>query len=211
VAALGGARLLVTGATARAGSLGKHSRFQQESPTVYVGYADSFRKGEPSHPLPWRGGKGVMFRACNYFHPDRCPKTKSGADRYDSGAVRIMNPSEASMTVTKVNVKIGSCTFRPWPKLNVTVPAGKQLIRAQTGGKPPCNTTRGNYNFDTSETSKSCTTNDEEFPLVNMTINGQPFTFLDDSQVLNTGGVDPGAKRCGDHNETQPWEFISPP
>jgi hypothetical protein len=211
VSALGGASLLVTGAAATAGSLDKHHRLQLEPPTVYVGYADTFRTGQPSHPSPWKGSKGVIFRACNYFHPDRCPKTKSGTDRYDSGAVRIMNGSDASMTVTKVNVKIGSCTFRPWPKLNLTVPAGKQLILAQTGGKPPCDTTRGKYNFDTSDTSKSCTTNDEQFPLVNMTVNGEAMTFLDDSQVLNTGGVDPGAHRCGGHNETQNWEFISPP
>jgi hypothetical protein len=211
VGALAGLSLLASGATATAGSLAKHRRLQQQSPTVYVGYADSFRKGSPSHPSPWKGSAGVIFRGCNYFHPDRCPKTKSGADRYDSGAVRIVNSSQSNMIVTKVNVKIGSCTFRPWPKLNVTLPAGKQLILAQTGGTPPCNTTRGKYNFDTSDTSKSCTTNDEEFPLVNMTINGEPFTFLDDSQVLNTGGVDPGAIRCGAHNETQNWEFISPP
>lgn len=209
ISALGGGGLLATGAIAIAGSVGKHRQLQQEPPTVYVGYAYNVGGFKFKHPSPWKGGTGVIFEACNYFQPDRCPTFKSGADRYDSGAVRIVNSSDASMAVTNVSVTVGSCTFNPWPNLNVTVPVGEQLILAQTEGPRPC-TDRGKYNFDTSETSKSCTTNDGEIPLVNMTVNGDAFTFSDNHQVLNTGGVDPGGISCGARNETENWKSASP-
>ena len=209
ISALSGAGLLASGAIATTGSAGKHRRLTQEPPTVYVGYAYNVGGFKFNHPSPWRRGKGVIFEACNYFQPDRCPKSKSGANRYDSGAVRIVNSSAATMAVTEVSVTIGSCTFNPWPGLKVSVPAGEQLILAQTGGTR-CGKNRGIYNFDTSETSKSCTTNDGEIPLVDMRVNGEAFTFSDNSQVLNTGGVDPGGIRCGAHNETENWESASP-
>jgi hypothetical protein len=176
-------------------------------PTVYAGYADGPRKGR-STPLPWKGSTGVVFKGCNYFHPDRCPKTSNGQDRYDSGAVRIVNGTTTAMTITKATVGIpgtSGCTFDPWPGLHVTVPAGKQLILAQTGGTAPCPPTNGEYNFDSSENHQHSCTNDNDFPSLQVTVNGTRIIFEDFNQVLNTGGFDRGAKRCGHHNETHAW------
>jgi hypothetical protein len=88
------------------------------------------------------------------------------------------------------------------------------LILTQTGGKPPCHTTGGAYNFDASETNKSsteCTTNDGKIPVFHVTVDGQALTYRDTSQILNTGGKNPGAKVCGAHNETHSWATISGP
>jgi hypothetical protein len=175
-------------------------------PTVDAGYADGSRKGR-STPLPWKGSAGVIFKGCNYFHPDRCPQTSTGKDRYDSGAVRIVNSTTAAMTITNATVVVpgtGGCTFHPWPGLHVTVPAGKQLILTQTGGTTSCPTNNGKYNFDGSETNRRCT-NDNDLPFLQVTVNGTRLIFEDFNQVLNTGGFDRGAKRCGQHNETHAW------
>jgi hypothetical protein len=180
---------------------------RQKRLKVFAGYADGFRRGKVSAPLPWKG-RGVIFEGCNYFHPDRCPTTKSGADIYDAGAIRIDNKTGAALKVTKARVVIGSCTFKPWPGLNVTVPAGKQLILTQTGGKPRCHTTNDKLNFDTSETHHSCTRG-HLIPAVHLTINGKKESFSDRSRILNTGGRDLGANACGKHKETHGWAKLT--
>jgi hypothetical protein len=183
------------------------------APSVYAGYADYSPNGTVSAPSPWQGSAGVIFEGCNYFTPDRCPKTKSGADRYDAGAIRINNTTGATLTITNASVVVGYCTFHPWPGLNVTLPAGKQLILTQTGGAGPCPNTDGGANFDTSDTPhsyKSCT-RDHVIGVLHVSINGAAVSFRDTSQILNTGGVDLGAKACGSHNEFHPWGQISPP
>lgn len=150
------------------------------TPVVYAGYADGFRKGKVSAPSPWQGSSGVISEGCNYFHPDRCPTSKTGADRYDSGAIRIDNTTGQPLTITNANVVIGSCRFEPWPGLNVKLPAGKQLILTQTGGKSTCSTDRqGKYNFDTSDTNRSCTHNDQLTPVLHLSIDGTAEAFFD--------------------------------
>jgi len=179
---------------------------------VFAGYIDTFhpRKGL-KHPVPWRHNPTVMFKGCNYFHPSRCPKRM----RYDAGALRLDNNTTAPMLVTHASVRIAACTFRPWPKLHVTVPVGKKLILTETGGKPPCHTAnpRNKDNFDTSETNRSstrCTVSDREIPAFNVTVNGQPLTYRDVHRVLNKQGKDPGYIKCGSHGETHRWVAISP-
>jgi hypothetical protein len=100
--------------------LNESATFYRHPFTVYAGYADSFRKGRPKAPSPWRGSPNVVFKGCNYFSPSRCP---TGVHRYDAGAFRLDNRTSQAMTVTKASVTIGSCTFKPWPGLDVTVPA----------------------------------------------------------------------------------------
>ncbi len=183
------------------------------TPVVYAGYADGFRKRKVDAPSPWKGSPGVIFEGCNYFHPDRCPKTTSGADRYDAGAIRIDNTTGVTLTVTNGSLVIGPCTFDPWPGLKVTLSAGKQLILTQTGGTPPCHTTGGTYNFDTSETAHdqhSCV-NDHLIPVLHLRIDRAADSFSDRARILNTGGIDRGAKACGSHNETHPWGNMTPP
>jgi CSLREA domain-containing protein len=181
------------------------------APVVYAGYADGIRKGHVSAPSPWEGSPGVSFDGCNYFHPDRCPRTQTGTDRYDAGAIRIDNTTGQTLTVTKASVVIGSCTLDPWPALKVTLQAGKQLILTQTGGRPPCHLREGKLNFDTSDTGHSCTRNDHLIPVLHLNIDGAAESFSDRSQILNTGGVDPGAKACGHQNETHAWGKMTPP
>ena len=170
---------------------------------AYAGYADGSRPGTHA-PSPWQGGKNVIFEGCNYFHPSRCGKS------YDAGAIRLVNPGSRAATVSKASVKIGSCTFHPWPGLNVKVPGGHELILAETGGKAPCGTggPHSMDNFDTSETSHSCTKNDGLIPVVHLTVSGTALTYRDTKQVLNTGGVDRGAPKCGGHSEAHDWAPI---
>ncbi|MBO0836112.1 MAG: hypothetical protein J2P28_11405, partial [Actinobacteria bacterium] len=115
-----------------------------------------------------------------------------------------------NMDVTDASVDVGNCHYAPWPDLNVSVPPGKDLILTQTGGRPPadCANLAGNYNFDTSEsnnTSNPCV-DDGLFPEIRITVNGRTLTYDDSGRILNTGGLDSGATRCGSHNETHQWE-----
>ncbi len=206
-----------TGATITDGYQSGNGRvtinYFSKAPVVYAGYADGLRKGKVDAPSPWKGSPGVIFKGCNYFHPDRCPKSKRGADRYDAGAIRIDNTTGATVTVTNAGVVIGSCTFHPWPALKVTLPAGKQLILTQTGGTPPCHLHERKLNFDTSDTAKHAhrCTNDHLIPVLHVSIDGAAESLYDRSRILNTGGVDPGAQACGHHNEAHPWGKITPP
>ena len=191
------------------GSLGLVAVSPSKSVKVYGGYTDNLRPGKDA-PSPWRGGKNVIFMGCNYFHPSRCDKTQKGVVRYDGAAIRVVNTGSRTLTVSHASVKVGSCTFKPWPRLNVKVPGGHQLILTQTGGKPPCHTlaSTSRENFDVSETSKSCTKDDGLIPIVHLTVSGTAITYRDTKQVMNTGGVNPGMKACGRKNETRDWAVL---
>lgn len=210
LAALSASGVVATGAVATAGSVSKQVRRQQAPPPrLYGGYTDTYRPGAPSHPTPWQGHTGVQFEGCNYYSPDRCPKTNKGKDRYDAGALRVVNTTGQSITISNVIVTIGSCVFNPWHKLNVTLPIKGQLILTQTGGSYPCGAGKSKYNFDTSETSQSCKVDDGEEALVSLTEDGdENWFYLDTSQVLNLGGLNPGKKKCGAHNERRDWVRI---
>lgn len=180
---------------------------------VYAGYADGFRMGGVDAPSPWSGSPGVTFEGCNFYHPDRCPKNTSGHNIYDSSAVRLVNDTKKTETLTKASVVIGSkCTFRPWPGLKVTLAPGKQLILAQTGGPAPtgCHG-EGKYNFDGSDTNKSCTQNDHLIPVLHVSIDGNAQAYRDTSRILNTGGVDLGGVACGKKKETHQWGKMAGP
>jgi len=93
----------------------------------------------------------------------------------------------------------------------VTLPGGKKLILTQTGGKPPCHTTTSSDNFYTSETHKNsakCTKNDRKIAVFHVTVDGRALSYSDTGQVLNTGGKDPGDRRCGFHSEVRAWARI---
>lgn len=176
---------------------------------VFVGYVDNYHSHTGrSHPRPWQHWRKVIFKGCNYFHPDRCP---NHANRYDAGALRLDNNSRHLMVVTNARVRIGHCTFRPWPGLHATVPPGKDLILTETGGTPPgpCHTTDSKDNFDTSEThyakATKCTKNDGKIPVFRVRVGRRALTYRDTGQILNTGGLDPGDKACGSQSETHQW------
>jgi hypothetical protein len=185
------------------------------TPNIFLGYADTFGPRLPgAYPSPWQGSAGVIFVGCGtspvggVAAPDTCPRETTGADEYDAGAIRIDNPSAtASMPVTAGSVKIGSCTYNPWPGLSVTIPPGGSLILTQTGltGDPCGQNLGGNYNFDTSESSGNgnCTPSGA-IPVITLTINGSPTTINDTGQILNKKGIDTGACNTG-VNESSAW------
>ena len=184
-------------------------------PKVFLGYADTYGPRLPgAYPSPWQGSAGVIFVGCGTSPigggpaADTCPQETTGGDSYDAGAIRIDNSSATtSMPVTGGSVKIGSCTYNPWPGLSVTIPPGGTLILTQTGltGDPCGQNLGGNYNFDTSESSGNgnCTPSGA-IPVITLTINGSPTTINDTGQILNKKGIDTGACNTG-VNESAPW------
>ena len=171
-------------------------------------------------PFPWRTAPGVTFVGCGYGGVDSCPKGSGGNDLYDSGALRVDVPSNASgpVRITHASVKIGPCSYDPWPGLDVTIQPGKTLILTQTGQSPLCTTSEDELgNFDTSEsfeaspqyqqflTSGTCA-NDGYVPMVTLTANGRTVVATDSRQVLNTHGIDPGA--CSGQPEAVNWRLI---
>jgi len=176
---------------------------------ISLGYADNyFTHGSPDG-LPWLGLNALVI-GCG-VNPngggstaDVCPKdpNNSAVDSYDGGAIKIDNTSTSAITVTNSSVTIGSCTYNPWPGLNISLAPGATLVLTQTGGANPCGTTVvGNYNFDTSESFFPLTgyvngsglpcTPDGTIPVVSLTLNGTSTTIHDTGQILNTGGIDP--------------------
>ena len=184
-------------------------------PHIYLGYADSDHDNQNAHPSPWQGSPNVIFEGCGYGGSDQCP-TSAGMDVYDAGAIRIDAPSSAGITVSNASVQIGSCSYSPWPGLNVNVPAGNSLILTQTGTAPRCTTSSiaEQDNFDTSESFLTTSayqqflhtgrcSNDALVPRITLTIDGQPTRVDDTGQVLNRGGLDPDI--CLGANEANDW------
>jgi hypothetical protein len=151
---------------------------------VYVAYADGIR-GDPTIPSPWDGDPGVVF--------------VGSGDRFDAGAIRIVNPSAQPLTVDDVWVQIGAAQYAIWT-FPMTVPGKGSLILTQTDGVT--------FNFDTSEPGVVTCDPTGDVPLVHISVGSRhpkTRTFVDTGQVLNTGGVDVGAGECGGANEGLPW------
>jgi len=179
---------------------------------ISFGYADNYYTHGSPNGLPWLGLSGALVIGCGVnpngggSAPDACPKdpNNTAVDSYDAGAIEIDNASSTAITVTNSSVQIGSCTYNPWPGLNISLAPGATLVLTQTGGAPTvCGTSVvGNYNFDTSESFFTLTgqhdgqanlncANDGAVPSVTLTLNGASKTIADTGQILNTGGVDP--------------------
>jgi RHS repeat-associated protein len=153
---------------------------QTTSPlNVYVGYADGLRPAGSVFPFPWAGSPGVTF---------------VGGGRFDSGALRFRNDSNAPIPLERVTVDVGGAHFDIWPS-NLTVPPGEDLILAQTNGE----------NFDSSDFSGAgCGGNNGVLPKVNVTIGGKTSVFTDRNQVLNTRGFDLACQG----NESTSWQLV---
>ena len=186
-------------------------------PPVFAGYADGYRMAAADHPDPWQGSGHVIFVGCNAHSPTTC-STGAHGPIYDAGALMIDNTTGADITVTNASVTAGSCDFtQQWAGLDEQVPAGWSLILTQTGGPAQCPGTGGRQaqNFDTSEVNHlpgtaKCTEKQNVDPIFHVDVNGHPLTYVDTAQVLNTGGVDPGAPLCGSDNETHGWASVAP-
>jgi len=168
------------------------------SVAVYVGYYDTHHSGytQPK-PNPWQGSAGVTFVGT--------PDSQSGG--WDSSCLRIDNPGSQSISVV-ATVDIGSSHFALWGSRSV--PAGGKLILAQTAFQ----------NFDGSDTSPAgcygcdpnlCLTKVvSTVPVVHVTIGSTTTNYYDNTQVLNTRGVDgAGCPYTGTRNdESQQWKQI---
>ncbi|TMK33895.1 MAG: hypothetical protein E6G58_12815 [Actinobacteria bacterium] len=149
---------------------------------VYVSYADGVRGG-PTLPSPWEGDEGVQF--------------VGGGTQFDAGAIRIVNPSRQPLTIDDVSVDIGSATYDLWgSSYPITVDGKSSVILTQTV----------EFDFDTSEPGLATCDPTGDIPLVHIMVgsrNPKTRTFTDAGQVLNTGGIDPGA--CTGSNEGHGW------
>jgi len=184
-----------------------------DSFNVYVGYADSLR---PSgfFPNPWIGASGVVA-------------AESGAQTFDSGAVRIDNTGASDINITNMTVTVdpggadgGPYVFNFWGSLDI--PAGDTGVFAQAFS----------YNFDSSDfgflpspigidgshplggctnlgalsagQQALCAAN---APVVSFDENGNPESFTDTGMVINTFGYDFIAG-SSDGNESINWNAI---
>ena len=164
----------------------------QTSPiSVEVGYADNLR-ANPFFPSPWDGAPNTVF--------DGYHSTANGA--YDSGAIRVINTSGKSITVSKVTVsRPDGVVYQLWG--SDVVPAGDSLILTQPG--PAQNFDSSDYGtlpfpqtYPDGETAHASK--------IDITVNGVPLpTFLDTGHVLTTGGSDLAA---GGSNESQNWRPV---
>ncbi len=159
---------------------------------VEVGYADNLRPN-PFFPNPWNGSPNTIFAGYN--------STAPGA--YDSGAIRIINTTTSSITVTNVTVTLANgVVYNLWG--TNTVPAGDSLILTQPGGAQNFDSSDGDITLPYPMTYPDGET--LHAAKIDITVNGvQLPTFLDTGHVLTTGGSDPGGAGV---NESQNWRPI---
>ena len=157
------------------------------SVNVFVAYADNLRSSG-FFPTPWKDAPNTLFIGAG--------------PSFDAGAVRLDNPTGASLAVDSVSVDLQ----RPGPVFNLwgsfTIPAHGSAILTQTG----------QYNFDTSDfPTQGCPTpaspSDRRIPKVSVTIAGVPTSLLDTGHVLDTGGFDAASCKL-QPNESLQWRAI---
>lgn len=163
--------------------------------SVFVGYADSDRAGG-EFPNPWNGAPNVTFDGC----------APQSACIFDGGAIRVRNDGSTSVSVGQLSVHIASCLYT-WSgaRYPVTLAPGASLITTQraSGVASGC-TGPDPATFDSSDIPATGTcTNDGIQPTVDVTVDGSTSSYTDSGQVLNTGGVDPGA--CSNSDESTQW------
>ena len=162
---------------------------------VQVGYADDLRAAT-FFPSPWDGGAGVTFLGA----PD---------GGYDSGAIRVINTSGASISLQDVkvyNFGDGITSYQIWgTSLPVSIAPGDSVILAQNSGE----------NFDSSDNSNGGTPGSPStaIPKVDITVDGTTTTYSDSGHVLDTQGFDVavfgnGVDLVNPFNESEAWRDI---
>ena len=176
--AFGLAAVLAAGRSAHAASV-----------TAYVGYADDLR-ASPFFPNPWQGSPGVLFLG--------------GSADVDSGAFRLDNSGASDVTLTSALVDgfTNGASYQVWDSLigsGLVIHPGQKAIFEQTAS----------LNFDTSDDAPLATDllPSNAQPKIHVTLNGTLTTFVDSSQVLNTGGFDRANFPAGT-NESLQWRLI---
>jgi hypothetical protein len=172
---------------------------------VSVGYAEDKETNTPdpaAFPAPWAGSPNTVFLGNSVPGQAACG---SLTVCYDTGAVRLDNPTASAVTVSRVDVDIhssitgGKYFSNLWGSFSV--PAGKSVILA---ANPPANNP-GYDNFDTSGYPPNICTPVTLAPQVLITVGGTTTTLLDTTHVLDTDGIDRGY--CH-QNESIQWRVI---
>jgi hypothetical protein len=176
--------------------------------SVFVGYAEDKETNNPdpaAFPTPWAGSSNTTFLGGPVPGQSACGTLPTC---YDTGAIRLDNPTGSPIRVDNVAVDIhssitgGKLFPNPWGSF--TVPAGQSVILA---ANPP-NNNPGYDNFDTSGYPANTCTPVTVAPTVTVTIGAVGTTLVDSSHVLDTGGIDAGY--CG-QNESIQWRQIGAP
>jgi hypothetical protein len=146
------------------------------SVSVQVGYADNLRPS-PFFPSNFCNG-GTQFDGSSGA---TCAQT------FDAGAIRIINNTGGTMSVTDVNVQINSTT-----NLDIWNGGGAFSIANSTD---EVLTQTVSFNFDTSDFGTANAPGNGFQPIVTITFSvgggaSQTLSFTDSGQVLNTGGFD---------------------
>ncbi|HET9781730.1 MAG TPA: Ig-like domain-containing protein [Candidatus Dormibacteraeota bacterium] len=166
--------------------------------SVFVGYADSDRAGG-EFPNPWNGALGVEFDGCS----------PQSACTFDGGAIRVRNDNTVAVMVDQLSVHIGTCTYT-WsgPMYPVSLAPGAALITTQRGSGVAAGCTGPDpVTFDSSDIPNAGTcVADGIVPVVDVAVDGVTTSYTDSGQVLNSGGVDPGA--CSNSDESTQWTRI---
>jgi fibronectin type 3 domain-containing protein len=156
-----------------------------------LGYYDTVHANSVK-PSPWQGSSNVSFWG----------GTSDGF--YDAGAILLQNIG-ATATVLSPGVFVdgfaNAAKFHLWDSFigtGFTIQAGQSVLLTQTTGR----------NFDTSDQPfiGSAAISNAAQPVIHLTLDGQPLTFVDADQVLNTGGFDPAAALG--FNKSRPWKQI---
>jgi hypothetical protein len=177
---------------------------------VSVGYAEDKETNTPnpaSFPVPWQGSPNVVFLGGPVVGQTQCGTLPSC---FDTGAIRLENPTAADIAVSGVSVDIhssipGGKVFNLWGSF--TVPAGKTVILAEN---PPGDTASSD-DFDTSGYPGNVCTPITVVPTVTITVGGVATTLADSTHVLDTGGIDQGYCPSNNKNESIQWRPIGAP
>ncbi len=161
--------------------------------TVPVAYYDT-EHTSPTTPIPWQGSPKTTF----FGTPDA-----NGI--FDTGAILLTNNGTDDSTISpglQVGGFANGASFQLWNgnigSNGLILHPGQSVIFAQPGSGL----------FDTSDqpiiTDPNQRTNHQ--PVVSVTIDGLLYHFVDATQVLNTGGFDPG--EAFHVSESRAWTLV---
>lgn len=178
---------------------------------VYLGYANSSPRypKPPTFPDPWEDSSNVIFKGNGV-----------GATLdYDSGAIRIDNPTSSDITISSVTVDLPGTECNPdpygcrpfhfdiWPH-DIVVPANYTLILTQNSPQYS-----NMSNFDTSDRNfTNCdpffwSPDDIHSPIITIETPSDLQVIVDTGHVLDRGGMD--VAHCIG-NESAPWTLVWP-
>jgi hypothetical protein len=186
---------------------------------VSVAYAENIGNvpGVPRwFPTPWNGAPNTVFLGSPNPQASECGSVPR-ALCYDTGAIRLDNPTGSPITVANVavNVRSGQTGGKLYNNIwgSFTVPSHQSVILAEN---PPPPARQSSFdNFDSSDTPHGSCTPATTPPTVALTVGGTTTTLTDSGHVLDTGwsvngvfgGVDSGW--CPAHqNESVQWQEI---